>query len=102
MFGTIAHVQALPGKEAEVVALAAEWTQARAAATGQVVEYLFKLKERPGAFALVGIFTDERAYYANAADPETDRWYQRLRALLAEDPQWHDGEVTQQLALTGI
>jgi quinol monooxygenase YgiN len=102
MYGTIARVQVLPGKEAELIALSAAWTQARGAATGQLMEYVFKLKERPGEYAMVGIFTDEQTYYANAADPETDRWYQRLRALLAADPQWHDGEIVKQLALTGI
>jgi quinol monooxygenase YgiN len=102
MFGTIARVQVLPGKDAELIELAAEWTRARGAATGQLVEYVFKLKDRPDVYAMVGIFADEQTYYANAADPKTDRWYQRMRALLVDDPQWHDGDVIQQVALTGI
>ena len=35
----------------------------------------------------------QRAYQANAASPEQDARYQKLRALLARDPEWHDGEV---------
>jgi quinol monooxygenase YgiN len=102
MFGTIATVKTLPGKEAQLIALSSAWSEARGAATGQVVEYVFKLKDRLNEYAIVGIFTDEQAYYANAADPETDRWYRRMRALLADDPQWHDGEIIQQLAHAGL
>jgi hypothetical protein len=41
----------------------------------------------------VGIFEDEASYRANAASPEQDAQYQKFRALLAADPEWHDGTV---------
>lgn len=41
----------------------------------------------------VAIFTDEKAYRDNANDPEQDREYQQLRALLDADPEWHDGTI---------
>lgn len=41
----------------------------------------------------VAIFEDEQTYRDNANDPEQDKEYQKLRALLAADPEWHDGAV---------
>lgn len=102
MFGTVAHCKTQTGREAEFLAVARDWTTARGLATGQVAEYVFALKDRPSEYMVIGIFRDEEAYYANAADPETDRWYQRMRALLTEDPIWHDGAVEHQAMLAGI
>jgi len=45
---------------------------------------------------MVAVFQDRDSYYANAADPEQDRWYRRLRDHLAEDPVWEDGEIIAQ------
>ena len=102
MFGTVARVMVQPGKEEEFVAIGEQWTQERGEATGQIAEYVFKSEGRPGEYYLVGIFRDRETYYANARDPETDRWYRRMRATLAADPEWHDGEVVQAEILGGI
>jgi quinol monooxygenase YgiN len=93
MYGTVARVKALPGKEQDLKALSEEWTKARGASTGQVVEYVFKMDNNPNEYMVVGIFTDREAYRKNAEDPETDRWYRRMREMLQEDPEWNDGEV---------
>ena len=42
----------------------------------------------------VAVFDDEKTYRANAESPEQDQEYQKMRALLAADPEWHDGNVT--------
>jgi hypothetical protein len=39
------------------------------------------------------VFRDEKAYRDNANDPEQDKRFQELRALLDADPAWHDGTV---------
>lgn len=36
--------------------------------------------------------TSER-YYANAESSEQNAIYEKMRALLAEDPEWHDCDV---------
>lgn len=41
----------------------------------------------------VAIFEDEKSYRDNANDPEQDKEYQQLRALLTADPEWHDGNI---------
>jgi len=102
MFGTIARVTVQPGKEQEFLAIGEAWTQERGESTGQVAEYVFKAEERPREYLLVGIFRDRATYLANAKNPETDRWYQRMRAVLEADPEWNDGEVVQSMILGGI
>ena len=102
MFGTIARVSVLPGKEQEFLAIGEQWTRERGEATGQVATYVFKSEGRPDEYFIVGIFRDRETYTANAKDPETDRWYRRMRATLAADPEWHDGEVVQSTLLAGI
>lgn len=93
MFGTIARVTVQSGKEDEFLAIGEEWTRQRGGTTGQVTEYVFKAEGRPREYFIVGIFRDRDTYYKNAADPETDRWYRRMRATIEADPEWNDGEV---------
>jgi quinol monooxygenase YgiN len=102
MFGTIARVTVQEGKEAEFLTITEQWTRERGEATGQVAEYVFKAEGRPREYFLAGIFSDRARYVTNAQDPETDRWYRRMRAVLAADPAWNDGEVVYSLVLSGI
>ena len=102
MYGTVARVTVQPGKDEAFVAIGEQWVSERGDATGEIASYLFKLEERPGEYILVGIFPDRERYYANARDPETDRWYRRMRATLTADPEWRDGEVVQAAIRSGI
>jgi quinol monooxygenase YgiN len=102
MFGTIARFTVQTGKEDEFLAIGEQWTRERGESTGQVVEYVFKVEGRQREYLVVGIFRDRDTYRANAQDPETDRWYRRMRAVLEADPEWNDGEVIQSAVLSGI
>jgi quinol monooxygenase YgiN len=102
MFGTIARVTVQPGKEDEFLAIGEQWTRERGESTGQVAEYVFKAEGRSREYLIVGIFRDQATYVANGKDPETDRWYRRMRATLEADPEWNDGKVVQSMALSGI
>ena len=42
---------------------------------------------------LFAIFEDRASYDRNADDPAQDARYQEYRALLEDDPEWHDGEI---------
>jgi hypothetical protein len=44
------------------------------------------------------VFEDEKSYRANAADPSQGEQYQKYRALLDADPEWHDGTIEQRPA----
>ena len=35
-------------------------------------------------------------YYANAESPEQNEWYERMRGLLASDPEWFDCDVIEE------
>lgn len=102
MFGTIARVTVQAGKEEEFLSIGEQWTRERGEATGQVAEHLFKAEGKPSEYFIVGIFRDRETYAANAKDPETDRWYRRMRATLVADPEWNDGEVIHSVILSGI
>jgi quinol monooxygenase YgiN len=102
MFGTAARVTVQPGKEQEFLTIGEQWARERGPSTGEIASYVFKLEHHPSDYLIVGIFTDRETYYANAKDPETDRWYQQLRATLAGDPEWNDGELVQSLTFAGI
>ena len=42
---------------------------------------------------LLAIFEDRASYDANADDPAQHEQYTQYRALLEEEPEWHDGMV---------
>jgi len=44
-------------------------------------------------FQLQRVFESREAYQRNAAGPEWDARFRRMRELLVSDPEWHDGEV---------
>jgi quinol monooxygenase YgiN len=60
---------------------------------GAVAAYIYRMDTEPNVLYLVAVFTSKEAYLANAASPEQHAQYVKLRALLAADPEWHDGMV---------
>lgn len=91
MYGTVARIRTLPGKGAEFEQISKEYEHL--AVDGQLATYVFKLDAGPDEYYLVAVFRDQASYHANASSPEQHERYLRMRALLAEDPKWHDGEV---------
>ena len=93
MYGTIFRMRPKAGRERDVVALMEEWSQTRGPEVqGARAAYLLRPEGRPGELIGVAVFEDRESYRANAADPEQDTWYRRLRELLEADPAWEDGE----------
>lgn len=41
------------------------------------------------------MFKDRASYDANADDPAQNERYMEIRALLEEDPEWHDGVIEE-------
>jgi hypothetical protein len=92
MYGSIFKMTPKMGKEDEVKALFSEWEEKRKPEIkGTKAGYLYKLDK--GGMMGVAIFDSEEDYKKNADDPKQNEWYQKLRALLEEDPEWNDGEV---------
>jgi quinol monooxygenase YgiN len=89
MYGTIARIKIDPTKIEELKALG----DSMGTAPGQVARYVYLMDADPGVFFLVAVFESKEAYWANAQSPEQNERFMQLRALLLEDPQWHDGEI---------
>lgn len=101
MFGTVARLTVKPGMEGEFAALGDTWSREHGHDAGEVASYVFHVEGQPQEYILVAIFKDRDTYYKNAADPETDRRYRQMRALLEADPVWSDGEIVHSQALSG-
>ncbi len=89
MFGSVFKMQAKPGKKQDLINLM--MAQDDRSPEGMVSAYMFDAAgdELWG----VAVFADEKTYRANAASPDQDAQYQKMRALLAADPEWHDATV---------
>jgi quinol monooxygenase YgiN len=89
MYGTIARVKIDPTKIEELKAVG----DSMDTAPGQVARYVYQMDADPGVLFLVAVFESREAYWANAQSPEQNERFMQLRALLLEDPEWHDGEI---------
>jgi quinol monooxygenase YgiN len=91
MYGTIARLQLRPGAEPQLKQQANEIEGL--GVPGFVATYVYRSDADPNVAYMAVVFASKEAYLANANSPEQDRRYQQLRALLASDPEWHDGEI---------
>ncbi len=91
MYGTIARLHARPGTQAQLMELGSQESVRRM--PGFVSQHVYHSDADPNEYWLAVVFESKEAYVANAASPEQDASYRRLRALLTDDPEWHDGEV---------
>jgi quinol monooxygenase YgiN len=62
-------------------------------AKGFVFTAVYRSQSDPNETWLTVGFEDEASYRANANDPETDKMAQQYQQILAEPPEWHDGEI---------
>ncbi|QLQ04731.1 MAG: hypothetical protein HZY76_00550 [Anaerolineae bacterium] len=89
MYGTIARVRIDPTRLDELKAVG----DSMDVAPGQVARYVYQMDADPGVLFLVAVFESKEAYWANAQSPDQNQRYMRFRALLLEDPEWHDGAI---------
>src|SRR5574341_971442 len=91
MYGTVARIRVKPGADK----LLLEMTKSESALKipGFIGQYVYRMNADPNEFYLVVMFEDRQTYTANADSPDQDARYQEFRLLLAEDPEWHDGEI---------
>lgn len=96
MYGTIARLHPSPGREDDLASLGNTLMEG-AEAAGYRGSYVFRPDQNPydqPTMFLVALFDDEATYRANATSPEQAARFQRLRDLLADDPDWMDGTFT--------
>jgi heme-degrading monooxygenase HmoA len=91
MYGTIARLRAKPGAHEQLMDVGSQEPVRRV--PGFVAQYVYRSEVDPTDYWLAVIFESKEAYRANAASSAQDTSYRRLRALLAGNPEWHDGEI---------
>ena len=88
-YGTIAKMRLLPGAEplfrAHFAALVHEQLP------GWVSTTFYQSDQDRLDVWMVVAFESREAYRANAARPNMDALYRRIRGCLASDPEWNDG-----------
>ena len=96
MYGTVADLRVKRGHESELRRLLEEWNRERKPKVrGALAGYLFQEEKDPQSWIMVGLFQDRDTYFANANDPEQDRWFRQLREHLESEPRWRDGEAIE-------
>jgi heme-degrading monooxygenase HmoA len=91
MYGTVARMRVKPGMADRLALFSADSDDLQI--PGFIGTYVYRMDKDPDEFYLVVMFDDKATYSRNAEDPAQDRRYLELRELLAEDPEWHDGEI---------
>ena len=91
LYGTIARVKLLPGKEQEFRDHLNTYRDL--GVDGFVAEALYRADSGSDEYWMAVIFESAEKYRANADSPEQDARFQKLAALMAAEPEWHDGEI---------
>lgn len=92
MYGTVAKMKAIPGSD-----LIGHFQSQMAdeLAAGMVSAVVYRMDTDPDEYMMAVVFQSKDAYVSNANSPEMHARYEAYRALLAEEPEWHDGEVVE-------
>jgi heme-degrading monooxygenase HmoA len=91
MYGTVARMKANPGAGELLARFNHQMTSDPP--PGLVATWVYRMDADPDEYMLAVAFESQEAYKANADSPEQNARFLQLRALLAADPEWHDGEI---------
>ncbi len=91
MFGSVFKMKPKPGANDDLMRLLDEETRERPMVKGMRATFVFDGGDNE--LWGVAVFDDEKTYRDNAASLDQDRWYRRMRDLLAANPEWHDGSI---------
>jgi quinol monooxygenase YgiN len=92
MYGTVARTRVRPENREPLRAILQRQDYRDVA--GFVTSYVLYEDGSDTAW-LFAVFADRAAYERNAGDPAQHERYLEYRALLEDEPEWHDGEVEQ-------
>lgn len=91
MYGTVARMRLKPGMEAKFKSDMEQYERLKI--PGFVSTTVYRMDTDPNELYMAVAFKDKASYVANARDPKQDERFKRMRAFLAADPEWHDGEI---------
>jgi quinol monooxygenase YgiN len=90
MYGTVAKTRVKPENRDKLRAVLEK--QSAAQVSGFVAGYMLYENDSDTAW-LFAIFDDRETYDRNADDPAQNERYVEYRALMEDEPEWHDGEI---------
>jgi quinol monooxygenase YgiN len=93
MYGTVARTRVKPenrDKLREVVVR----QHADGRIPGNIRSYVLRENDSDVSW-LFAIFEDRASYDKNADDPAQHERYLEYRALMEDEPEWHDGEIEE-------
>ena len=91
MYGTVARMRLKPGMESQLTQEMSQYERLKI--PGFVSTFVYRKDSDPNEVFMTVAFTDKESYQANARDPKQDERFKTLRAMLAAEPEWHDGEI---------
>lgn len=98
MYGTIARISIIPGREAALDEFERNWVRDHGQrAQGFIADYILAPDGRPHERLALTIFDSEASYRRNAEDPAQHAWYLQFRAFLTADPEWNDGPIDERV-----
>ena len=90
MYGTVARTRVKPENRDQLREVIKR--QSNEQIPGFVAGYVLWENDGDGAW-IIAVFEDRATYDKNADDPAQHQRYLEYRALLDEEPEWHDGEI---------
>ncbi len=88
---------ALPGKRQAIIDHMERWgREQRPKAKGWKTTILAVGNANPDEIVGAVTWDNTENYFANAARPEQDAWYQEFRSLFATEPQWFDATIDRE------
>ncbi len=97
MYGTVFRYRVKPGMEQQHVELFKDFDANPP--EGYVASWTYRLDAGQNEYITAAAHTDREAYLENATRPEQGAFFERFRALLADDVEWNDGEIVVGTAL---
>ncbi|MEO7000633.1 MAG: antibiotic biosynthesis monooxygenase [Ktedonobacterales bacterium] len=92
MYGTVARMNLKSGAQDQLAQQLRDFTALNV--PGFVATYTYQSDANPNECYMAVIFENKAAYDTNAQSAAQDARYQKIRALLESDPEWHDGAIT--------
>jgi hypothetical protein len=91
MYGTVARFRLQPNASDKLLKLAQEYDSL--GIPGFVCEQVYQMDADSNEYYLAVVFSNKETYFANSNTPQQHQRYLQMRALMTEEPEWHDGEV---------
>ena len=90
MYGTVARIHVKAENRAKMAEVMEH--QSAAVVPGYVSGHVLYENDSDTGW-LIAIFEDRASYDKNADSPDQNDRYMEFRALMEDDPEWHDGEL---------